>query len=102
MKRSIIKMKRRIIKVKIDIIALNELDITILLTLSMVFFKIVIFILEYNIDLSRLNVTAFDNNNNNIEQGLLINLIFVYYQFLTHFYLIQKQILKSIIQKILT
>jgi hypothetical protein len=101
MKRSIIKMKRRIIKVKIDIIALNELDITIL-TLSMVFFKIVIFILEYNIDLSRLNVTAFDNNNNNIEQGLLINLIFVYYQFLTHFYLIQKQILKSIIQKILT
>jgi len=94
-------MKRRIIKVKIDIIALNELDITIL-TLSMVFFKIVILILEYNIDLSRLNVTAFDNNNNNIEQGLLINLIFVYYQFLTHFYLIQKQILKSIIQKILT
>ena len=95
-------MKRRIIRVKIDIITLNELDITILLTLSMVFFKIVILILEYNIDLSRLNVTAFDNNNNNIEQGLLINLIFVYYQFLTHFYLIQKQILKSIIQKILT
>jgi len=91
-------MKRRIIRVKIDIIALKELYITILLTLSIVFFKIVIHILEYNIDLSRINVTAFDNN---IEQGLLINLIFVYYQFLTHFYLIQKQILKSIIQKIL-
>jgi len=36
-----IKMKRRIIRVKIDIITLKELDITILLTLSIVFFKIV-------------------------------------------------------------
>ena len=30
--------------------------------------KIVIVILEYNMDLSRLNVTAFDNNNSNNDK----------------------------------